>query len=174
MHDHICPAFLCNCPSLNRYASWGEREFVSLRVVDMSILCNVACQDTQRLTCGCPPGSFWVQTEGIEKLFNSNRGHEATSVKLNPITFPCIKTPEGIILCPNRPENVARQISAIHGIGKDISHLVGSLIMLTWDGKCIPALSSTLFHLHSQQLLANPGRKPPTTIMRCSLRTLGV
>ena len=112
------------------------------------------------------------------KRINSNRGHEATSVKLNPITFPCIKTPEGIILCPDRPENVARQISAIHCIGKDISHLVGSLIMLTWDGKCIPALGSTLNHLHFQQLFAYPGRKPPTPFQvhykGCSLRTLGV
>ena len=98
-----------------------------------------------------------VQTKGIEKLFNSNRGHEATSVQLNPITFPCIKTLEAIILCPDRPENVARQISAIHCIGKDISHLVGSLIILTWDGKCIQALGSTLNHLHFQQLFAYPG-----------------
>ena len=37
-----------------------------------------------------------------------------------------------------------------------MSHLVGSLIMLTWDGKCVPALGNTLNHLHFQQLFAYP------------------
>ena len=64
-----------------------------------------------------------------------------------------------MILSPYRPENVARQINAIHCIPKDISQLVDILILLPWDGKC---LGSTLIHLYFRQLFACPGRKPPT------------
>ena len=96
--------------------------------------------------------------------------------------FSCINTPEGIILYPDRSKNIARQISAIHDIDKDISQQIGSLIMLTWDGKCIPALSNTLIYLHFQQLfaftfnsclltwIASLLRRFRSTIMRCHPR----
>ena len=99
----------------------GEREFVFLQLLDMSILRNMARRNTQSLTCCCSPGSLWVQAEGIKKVLNSNRGNETTFVQLNPISFPGIKTPKGMILSPYGPENVARQLSAIHCIPKDIS-----------------------------------------------------
>ena len=116
----------------------------------MSILRNMARRNTQSLTCCCSPGSLWAKAEGIEEVVNSNRGNETTFVQLNPISFPGIKTSKGMIL---RPENVARQVSVIHCIPKHISQLVSFLILLPWDGKCIPTLGSTSTFIFDSCLL---------------------
>ena len=121
IHDHIGPAFSCGCPPFRWYTPWGEREFVFLQLLDMSILRNMARRNTQSLTCCCSPGSLWAKAEGIEEVLNSNRGNETTFVQLNPISFPGIKTPKGMILRPYGPKNVARQVSAVHCIPKDIA-----------------------------------------------------
>ena len=68
--------------------------------------------------------------EGIEEMLDTNRCHETTLVQLHPIPFPGIKTLKGLILRPYGPENVARQVSAIHCTPKDISWLIGFLSCL--------------------------------------------
>ena len=83
-------------------------------------------------------------------MFDTHRGQEITFVQLKSITFPRINTLEGIFLCSDRPENIARKISVIHRVGKDIAHLVGMLITFTYDGKCIPASVSTLHQTSGQ------------------------
>ena len=71
-----------------------------------------------------------------------------TFVHPNPITFPGIYAPEGLFCCPGGPKNVARKVTAIHCITKDISELVGLLVLLPRDGESIPTLVSTPINLN--------------------------
>ena len=93
--------------------------------------------------CSCSPGPLWVNAEGIKEVLNSHRSHERTFVQPNSIAFPGINTPEGLFNSPCGPKNVARKVTAIHCVSKDISELVSLLISLPRDGESVPTLVST-------------------------------
>ena len=64
----------------------------------------------------------------------SQRSNERTFVQSNPITFPGVNAPEGLLHSRSGPKHVARKVTAIHCIFKDISELVSFLISLPRDG----------------------------------------
>lgn len=97
-------------------------------------------------------------------MLNANRGQESTPIHLDPIAFPCIKKPEGVVLCPARPDNVAWQIHAIHCIGKDITQLILILPMPARDRECIQALIHRLMYLQAPQHFVHSGGKPPAPV----------
>ena len=133
-------------------------------MLEVGVLCNMAGRNTQGMACCNSPRPLWVKAECIEEVLNSNRSNETTFVQLNPITFPSINAPEGLFSSPYRPKNVARKVTAIHWISKDISELVSLLISLPRDGEGIPTLISTPIDLNFREVLLDPGSQPPTSV----------
>ena len=108
------------------------------------------------LACGCSPGPLWLKAKGIKEVFDSQRSHIRTFVHPNPITFPGIYAPEGLFCCPGGPKNVARKVTAIHCMSKDISDLAGLLVLLPRDGESIPTLVSTPINLNVHEEPCQP------------------
>ena len=73
----------------------------------------------------------------LQKVLNSHRSHERTFVQPNLIAFPGINAPEGVFHSSCGPKDVARKVTAIRSIVKDISELVSLLISLPRDGERI-------------------------------------
>ena len=80
-----------------------------------------------------------------------NIGLTRCSRGVNPIAFPGINAPEGLFYSPCGPKNVARKVTAIHCVSKDISELVSLLISLPRDGESIPTLVSTPIYLNVRE-----------------------
>ena len=139
---------------------------------------HMAGRNAQSMACSCSPGPLWVKAEGIKEVFNSHRSNERTFVQSNPITFPGVNAPEGSFHSPSGPKHVARKVTAIHCISKDISELVSLLIWLPRDGEGVPTLVSTPIYLNVREKSPDSVSQPPaslckSTTIRCSLRTLG-
>ena len=158
------PLLSAVAPPFSWYTPWGKREFVFCQLLEIGVLCNLARRNTQRLTCCCSPRSLWAEAESIEEVLNSKRSNETTFVKLNPISFPGINAPQGLIRSPHGPKNVARQVNAVHCIPEDISELVSFLILLPRGGKSIPTFGSAPIHLDVQELPMDPGSQPPASV----------
>ena len=135
-----------------------------MQMFKMGVLCNMAGRNAQSLACCCSPRPLWVKAEGIEEVFNSNRSNERTFVQLNPITFPGIHAAEGLFHSPCGPKNVARKVTAIHCVSKDISELVSLLILLPRDGESIPTFGSTPIYLNVRELPHDSGSQPPASV----------
>ena len=116
------------------------------------------------MACSCSPRPLWVKAEGIKEVFNSHRGNERTFVQSDPITFPGVNAPEGLLHSPSGPKHVARKVTAIHCIAKDISELVRLLIWHPRDGEGVPTLVSTPINLNVQEEPPDSVSQPPASV----------
>ena len=137
--------FLSNCSRWVSSATWQEGIPKAWHAAARQGLCGLKQKASKK--CSIPIGAM-----------------KATFVQLDPITFPGIHAPEGLFLNPYGPKNVARKVTVIHCIPKDISELVSLLILLPRDGESIPTFSSTPIYLNCRELPLDPGSKPPASV----------